>query len=190
MKGYAIVVALVTGLLMSCSESSEPTPAVEEVKNTQFAATIQGGWVQIVDEKKESYNQINLIFDGDVLHWKDSTVNNGGKYAVIRTGSTDVLYLKNEPAMVNKYLMGRPPLTPGAQNILVSEWRGNSSVNRNYRNVNQTDGWELINEWETSNAQPPIPDAVYALFEQANAAVTLEYDGQSEDYLGTFSRMR
>ncbi len=190
MKGFAIVTGfiVVAGSLVSCSESEEATPReVMDVTNTTLATNMQGGWIHIENEQRNSYQGIDLRFEGNRLIWKDSTVNTEGKYAVIRSGSCDVKYLKNDPEVVKKYLMGRPPLTNGVKDVLVSDWRGSKSINRNYRNTNPVKGWELINEWESASGQPPIPDAVYVLTLDANE-VMLEIDGDKEDFQELYSR--
>ncbi len=189
MKGKKIVAVLALGALISCSESSDPSPAVEDKStNEVLESSIQGTWQHVIDEKSSAFNQITLSFDGDQLHWKDSTVNNGGKYAIVRSGSCDVLYLKKDDKVVEKYLMGGQSITPGLTDVIVSDWRGTESSNRNYRNVNSTDGWELINSWKSSGAQPPIPEGVYAEFKKNKTVVNLEIDGKDEDFKTDFSR--
>lgn len=188
MKRFVVMAFSLAGIMVSCNDATEePVPQTDTATNAVLAQALDGGWIQVLDDDSDSFHQIDFRFEDNKLIWKDSTVTTQGKYAVIRTGSSEVMYLKNDPEVVRKYMMGRPPLTSGAEDILVSDWRGSKSINRNYRNVNKTKGWELINEWESGSAQPPMPDAVYALI-LSKSEIQLEYDGEKEDFIAVFSR--
>jgi hypothetical protein len=186
MKGYVIVTGILMCGMVSCAEDENVSSGANDRINTSLGSSMQGGWI-LTENENSDFHKVDLRFEDNTLFWKDSLVNNQGKYAISRMGSCEVKYLKNDAVVMKNYLMGRPSLTPGVQDVLVALWRGSRSFNRNYRNVNKQMGWELINEWESGNAQPPIPDAVYVFFPDERS-VQLEYDGQDKDFLEIYTR--
>jgi hypothetical protein len=181
------LVTLMSALFMiSCSESNEPYQD-DARENELLASIIQGEWIKKFEDNNKDFTQTDLLFVEDQLIWKDSTVTTQGKYAIIRYGTSDVSYYYNDPAIVLEHFMGRSSMTPGLKDILVITWRGKRVKNRNYRNVKNNE-WELINEWESGNAAPPVNEAVYVKFNADNTTMTFEFDGDQKDFVETFSR--